>query len=153
MSAASALFAFLHHAAAFTLVAALVGERVLTKDQVTPVDARRILDLDRVFGIAAGVVFVVGMVRVAFFEKGATYYWHSAPFIAKLSLFAIVGLLSIYPTRTFLSWRTALKKGEAPAVSDDRMRTIRLILRLEFAGVILIILCAALMARGIGTFG
>ena len=47
----------------------------------------------------------------------------------------------------------ALKKGEAPAVSDDRMRTIRLILRLEFAGVILIILCAALMARGIGTFG
>ncbi|TMH60973.1 MAG: DUF2214 family protein [Betaproteobacteria bacterium] len=93
------------------------------------------------------------MVRVAFFEKGATYYWHSAPLIAKLSLFAIVGLLSIYPTRTFLSWRTALKKGEAPAVSDDRMRTIRLILRLEFAGVILIILCAALMARGIGTFG
>ena len=67
----------------------VTGSMQVTKDQITLVDARRILDLDRVFGIAAGVVFVVGMVRVAFFEKGATYYWHSAPFIAKLSLFAI----------------------------------------------------------------
>jgi putative membrane protein len=150
---ASSLFAFLHHAAAFTLVAALVGERILTKGEVTLTDARRILELDRVFGIAAGVVFVVGMLRVAFFEKGVAYYWHSIPFIAKISLFVLVGLLSIYPTVEFLSWRAALKKGEVPAVSEDKMHTIRVILRLEMAGVMLIILCAALMARGIGYFG
>lgn len=80
---ASALFAFLHHGAAFALVAALVGERILPREELTLRDARRILDFDRVYGIAAGVILVVGALRVAFFEKGPQYYFHSAPFIAK----------------------------------------------------------------------
>jgi putative membrane protein len=137
----------------FTLVAALVSERILTRDTLTLRDAQRILNSDRVFGIAAGVVLVIGILRVAFFEKGPQYYEHSAPFIAKIVLFAIVGLLSIYPTLQFLSWRKALAQGEVPDVSEDKMNRIRLILRLELAGVALIILCAALMARGIGSFG
>src|SRR5215470_17040664 len=94
-TAMSALFAFLHHIAAFAVVATLVVERVLTRGELTPANARRILDADRLFGIAAGVLLVVGLLRVAFFEKGPAYYWHSGPFIAKISLFAIVGLLSI----------------------------------------------------------
>jgi putative membrane protein len=149
----SALFAFLHHAAAFTLVAALVSERILTQDALTLRDAKRILTSDRVFGIAAGMVLVIGILRVAFFEKGELYYLHSAPFIAKIALFAILGLLSIYPTLQFLSWRKALAQGAVPAVSEDTMNRIRLILRLELGGVVLIVLCAALMARGIGFFG
>jgi putative membrane protein len=149
----SAFFAFLHHAAAFTLVAALVIERVLTKNELTLTDARRILEADRVFGIAAGVVLVVGLLRVGFFEKGAAYYWHSAPFIAKLSLFAIVGLLSIYPTVEFLRWRKPLRDGVLPVVPEAKMQKIRAIIRLELAGVALIIACAAMMARGIGYFG
>src|SRR5262249_21845042 len=149
----SALFAFLHQAAAFTLVAALVIERVLTKDELTLNDARRILEADRVFGIAAGAVLVVGMLRVGFFEKGPAYYWHSAPFIAKLSLFAIVGLMSIYPTVQFLRWRKPLREGVLPVVPETKMQKIRAIIRLELAGVALIIACAAMMARGIGYFG
>jgi putative membrane protein len=149
----SALFAFLHHAAAFALVAALVVERVLTRGELTPANARRILDADRVYGIAAGVVLVVGLLRVKFFEKGAAYYWHSAPFIAKLSLFAIVGLLSIYPTVEFLKWRKPLLEGVLPVVPEAKMQTIRRLLGLELAGVALIIACAAMMARGIGFFG
>jgi putative membrane protein len=35
------------------------------------------------------------------------------PIIAKLSLFAIIALLSIYPTRQFLSWRADVKQGRA----------------------------------------
>jgi putative membrane protein len=41
----------------------------------------------------------VGLLRVFFLEKGAAYYFRSVPFIVKLSPFAAVGLLSIYPTR------------------------------------------------------
>ena len=149
----SALFAFLHHGAAFALVSALVSERILSREELTLRDARRILNADRVYGIAAGVVLVVGALRVAFFEKGPQYYLHSAPFIAKVSLFAIVGLLSIYPTLEYLSWRPALKRGEVPAVTEERMHRIRLIILVELAGIALIILCAALMARGIGVFG
>jgi putative membrane protein len=61
--------------------------------------------------------------------------------------------LSIYPTREFFSWRTSVKQGQAPAVTDRKMRTIRLIILWELAGVVLIILCAALMAKGVGYLG
>jgi putative membrane protein len=149
----SALFAFLHHAAAFALVSALVSERILTREDLTLRDAQRILNADRLYGIAAGLVLVVGALRVVFFEKGPQYYLHSAPFIAKISLFAIVGLLSIYPTREFLSWRSVLTQGESPMVSEEKMNRIRLVILVELAGIALIILCAALMARGIGFFG
>ena len=85
-------------------------ERVLTKGDLTVDNARRILTADLMFGIAAGVVLVIGMLRVGFFEKGPEYYWHSATFVAKFTLFVIVGLLSIYPTVEFLRWRTPLRE-------------------------------------------
>ena len=144
------LFAFLHHLAAFALVSALVVERVLTRDELTLSGARSVLLADLIFGIAAGVIVVVGALRVLYFEKGADYYLHSVPFIAKMALFVIVALLSVYPTREFLSWRKSLREGVLPIVPEAKMRTVRTILRLELGGVALIILCAVLMARGVG---
>jgi putative membrane protein len=145
-------FAFLHHIAAFALLAALVVEFVLVRDALTLGNARKILKADLVFGIAAGVLLVVGLGRVFHFEKGATYYFHTWTFIAKLSLFVIVGLLSIVPTREFLSWRTAVKQGQVPQVSPAKLRSVRSIIHVELAGIVLIILMAALMAKGVGLF-
>jgi len=149
----SALFAFLHHIAAFTLVSALVVEFVFVRGALTPANARTLLRADSVFGASSGAIVIVGLLRVFLFEKGAAYYFHSAPFIAKLSLFAAVGLLSIYPTRQFLSWRKPLQQGVAPAVDPGKIGTIRNVIRLELIGLAALILCAALMARGIGYFG
>jgi putative membrane protein len=149
----SSLFAFLHHGAAFMVFASLVVQRVLTRDELTLVTARRVLDADRIFGIAAGVLLVVGMLRVGFFEKGPAFYWHNAAFIAKLSLFVIVGLLSIYPTIEFLKWRKPLREGVLPVVAAEKLETIRRLIGMELGAVMLIIACAALMARGIGFFG
>lgn len=141
----TSLFAFLHHAAAFTLVAALVVEFVLTRRELDATTARRLARADMVFGISSGVLLVVGLLRVFYFEKGAAYYFHSGTFIAKLALFALVGLLSIYPTRKFISWRKGIDPSSVPA--------IRRIIHLELVGVVLILLLAALMADGIGFFG
>jgi len=149
----TSLFAFLHHVAAFALVASLVIEFVLIRDELTFAVARKLQLADRVYGAAAGAVLVIGFLRVIYFEKGATYYFHSAPFIAKLSLFAIVGLVSIYPTVEFLSWRKAMKQGQIPIVSARKKRSIRTIIHLELAGVVFIILCATLMAKGVGYVG
>ena len=87
------------------------------------------------------------------FEKGAAYYFHSAPFIGKLSLFILVGLLSIYPTIVFLSWRAALRQGLPPTPPPEKVRMVRRIIHWELIGVVLILLCAALMARGVGYIG
>ncbi len=148
-----ALFAFVHHAAAFALVSALVLELVLVREELTVRTARLLQKADMAFGMAAGVLLVAGLARVFYFEKGAAYYFHNAPFIAKLSLFIVVGLLSIYPTVVFLSWRSATKEGKAPPATPAELRTIRKIVHFELVGVVLIMLCAALMARGIGQFG
>lgn len=149
----SPLFAFLHHVAAFALVAALALEFVLIKAELDARTARRLQLADMVFGASSGVVLVVGLLRVYYFEKGAAYYMHSAPFIAKLSLFVVVGLLSIIPTIEFLSWSKALKQGRAPVLGDDKLRKLRAVMHWELTGVVLIILCAVLMARGVGNFG
>ena len=146
-------FAFLHHLAAFALVAALAVEFVVIRGELTLGTARQLQRIDMVFGLSSGVVLVVGLLRVFYFEKGASYYFHSAPFIAKLSLFAIVGLLSIYPTLEFASWSKSLKQGQMPALTDRKIASIRSVIHWELAGVVLIILCAALMAKGLGYFG
>jgi putative membrane protein len=144
------LFAFLHHVAAFVLFAALVVEFVLIRDALTLGSARKILMADLVFGISAGVLLIVGLGRVFHFEKGATYYFHTWTFMAKLSLFIIIGLISIIPTREFLSWRKAVREGQVPQVAPEKMRSLRAIIHMELAGIVLIILMAALMAKGVG---
>lgn len=146
----AALFAFLHHVSAFTLFAALAVEFVLVRSTLTVESARKILRADMIFGISAGVLLLAGLARVFHFEKGATYYFHTWTFIAKLALFVIVGLISIIPTMEFLRWRPSVKAGEVPTVSADKMKTIRSIIHYEMAGVVLILLFAALMAKGIG---
>jgi len=149
----AAIFAFLHHLAAFTLVAALTVELVLVRGMLTVESARKIVRFDAVYGVSAGMLLVVGLLRVFLFEKGAAYYFHSAPFLGKLALFAAIGLLSIYPTREFLSWRAALKQGRVPVVDPGKLQKLRVVIHWELSGVALILLLAALMARGIGHFG
>lgn len=148
-----AFFAFLHHIAAFTLVAALVLEFVLIKDEFNIKTARKLQVADIIFGVSASVVLIVGFLRVFYFEKGASYYFHSLPFIVKLTLFTLIGLLSIYPTVEFLSWRKSLKAGRLPVVSDGKRRLIRSLIHWELIAVVLLILAASLMARGVGNFG
>jgi len=149
----AAIFAFFHHLAAFALVAALSVELVLVRGTLTVESARKIVRFDAVYGMSAGMLLVVGLLRVFVFEKGAAYYFHSAPFLGKLTLFAAIGLLSIYPTREFLSWRKSLKQGQVPLVDTGKLRTLRSVIHWELAAVALLLLFAALMARGIGHFG
>lgn len=149
----SSLFAFLHHLAAFALVATLVLEFVLVRSELDARTARQLRVTDMLFGISSGLVLVVGLLRVFYFEKGAAYYFHSAPFIAKLILFLAVGLLSIYPTVVFAAWGRLLTQGQLPVLGDAQRRKLRAVMHAELVGVVLILLCAALMARGVGYFG
>jgi putative membrane protein len=144
----STLFAFLHHLCAFTLVAALAIEFALIRLELTLGSARRLQVTDLVLGIAAGLLLVIGLLRVFFFEKGAAYYWHSHAFLAKFGLFVVVGLLSIIPTMEFLSWRSAIRAGQAPVMNAATRKRVTMVIHIELAAVVVIVLCAAIMARG-----
>lgn len=148
----NAFFAFLHHVGAFGLVAALAIEFLLIRGEITRRSAKQLLIADAIVGASASLVLLAGLVRVFWFEKGASYYFHSIPFLVKLSLFVIVALVSIYPTATFLSWRKALRLGQVPVVDARKQQLVRKVLHWELAGAVIIILCAALMARGYGVW-
>ena len=145
--------AFLHHAAAFVIVGVLTAELVLLGGELTLTSARSVLRMDAAYGVAAAVLLVVGFCRVLYTEKGAAYYFHSIPFLVKISLFLIVGLLSIYPTLKYLGWRGALRVGQVPALAPPLRRRLRLIVHIELTLLFVIMLCAALMSRLIGFIG
>jgi putative membrane protein len=144
----STLFAFLHHLCAFTLVAAVAIEFTLIRQELTLASARRLQATDTVLGAAAAALFVIGLLRVFLFEKGADYYFHSYAFLTKFVLFIVVGLLSIIPTLEFLSWREEIKAGEVPAMDAKQRRRVTMIIHSELAAIVVILLCAAIMARG-----
>jgi putative membrane protein len=144
----STLFAFLHHVCAFTLVSAVAIEFTLVRQELTLAAARRLQVTDMVLGIAAGALLIIGLLRVFYFEKGADYYFHSHAFTAKFSVFIAIGLLSIIPTVEFLSWRGALKAGQVPAISARKLRLITAVIHGELLSIVIILLCAAIMARG-----
>jgi putative membrane protein len=144
----STLFAFLHHVCAFILVSAVAIEFALIRGELTLASARRLQITDMVLGISAGTLFIIGLSRVFFFERGSEYYFHSHAFITKFSVFIAIGLLSIIPTLEFLSWNKSLRVGEVPAVSAKKLRLVTAVIHGELLSIAIILLCAAIMARG-----
>jgi putative membrane protein len=141
--------AFIHHAAAFLVVAALMVELVLLKQELTVQSARSVLRMDLVYGVAATLLLIVGFFRVIHTEKGMAYYFASGSFLTKLALFIIVGLLSIYPTLTFLRWRKALHEQRVPEFPSAVRRKVRTLIHIELTLLFFIMLMAVMMARGV----
>jgi len=146
----SGIMAFLHHLAAFTLTAAIIYELVTFRRDLSLADARKIQRMDILYGVSAGVVVIVGLLRVFYFEKGAAFYAQNWFFWTKMAGFALAALLSVYPTIRFVSWSKFFAKNQVPEISDQEFSRIKLILRLEMFAIGLILFSAAMMARGIG---
>jgi putative membrane protein len=144
------LLAALHHLAAFTLVAMLAVEVATFKPPFSALQARRLQRVDLIFGVSATLLLIVGLMRVTWFEKGPAYYWHDLYFLIKFGAFIAAALISIYPTLVFLSWTRALKAGAAPQITTAHTKRVRMCLMLELTAIVVILPCAALMARGIG---
>src|SRR5262250_1205342 len=60
---AAATVAFIHHLAAFTLVAALAVEAVLVSGAMTVRSTRVVQRADMILGAAAGVLLIAGLAR------------------------------------------------------------------------------------------
>ena len=150
MAIVNSIMATLHHLCAFVLTACLIFEFVAYRKGLGVEEARRIQRADLVYGISAGLLIVVGLLRVFFFEKGSNFYFNNYIFWTKMALFTIVGLLSIYPTVRFIRWNSVLSENRSPEIPEAEFRNVRLMLWLELAGLVLILFAAPLMARGIG---
>ena len=110
---------------------------------------RRVFAADTLWGVAAVLWIVTGVLRAfAGLEKGTAYYLHSPVFWIKMGLFAVILVLEIWPMVILIRWRiglargTSLDLGSAPALA--RISEIEALL------VVAMVFAATAMARGFG---
>lgn len=146
----SALVAYLHYASFAAIVAALAIEHLTLQPDLDLRRAWRLVVADSIYGLAGVAVLVTGVLRVMYYGKGSEFYLHSGLFWVKIALFAIAGVLSLYPTITFLGWIQPLREGKPPELAEPAAARLTQFVRVELAIFFAIPLFAAAMARGLG---
>ena len=111
---------------------------------------RRVFLADTWWGVAAVLWIVTGLIR-AFggFEKGTAYYLHNDAFLVKMALLLVILVIEIRPMVTLIRWRARVSRGEVPT-SLTAARAMARISYLEAGLVVLMVLAATAMARGLG---
>ena len=142
------LLAILHHLLVFTLAGILAAEWVLIRPGLSGPSLQLLGRVDGAYGGVAMAVIAVGVCRVIFGLKGWEYYVSNHAFWGKMVAFVVVGLLSIRPTMRIIAWRKSA--GASGAVPDGEILAVRSWLKGEIAFLALILVFAAMMARGIG---
>ena len=145
-----AVLAWIHFVLAFVLVGALVAEANILRLPVDKRVANLLVRIDRSYGVAAGLLIAAGVSRVIWGAKGWAYYQSEPFFWAKMATFAIVGLLSISPTLTFLRWRRAAEANATIVAPEVEVNRTRRYVMGEVHLIVLLLLFAVLMSRGIG---
>src|SRR5690606_32229078 len=96
------------------------------------------------YGLGAMITLSFGLLLWLVVGKPAAFYSSNPIFIAKVGLFVVVGLMSIYPTVFFM------KNRNNTAAIITLPKTLLITKRLELLFLTVLPLLAVLMARGIG---
>ncbi len=145
-----AILAYLHILAILTMVVFISSEAALCRAEwMNAAVVERLGRVDMVYGIAAIAVLATGVARTWWGMKGTAWYWTNPLLHLKLTLFIIVGLLSIRPTMTYARWRKALRSsGALPAEAEVRKTRKQVMVQAHI--IALIPLAAVFLARGFG---
>lgn len=148
-----AILAYLHLLAILTMVVFISSEAALCRVQwLNAAVVERLARVDMVYGIAAIAVLATGVARTWWGIKGTAWYWTNPLLHVKLTLFIIVGIVSIFPTRTYFRWRKTLRStGALPDEAD--IRKTRKLVMIQAHLIALIPLVAVFLARGFGAKG
>lgn len=145
-----AILAYLHLLAILTMVVFISSEAALCRVQwLNAAVVERLAKVDRVYGIAAIMVLATGVARTVWGVKGTSWYWTNPLLHVKLTLFIIVGVISIFPTMTYFRWRKALRATGALPTEADIQKTRKLVM-VQAHLIALIPLVAVFLARGFG---
>ncbi|MEZ4755056.1 MAG: DUF2214 family protein [Bdellovibrionota bacterium] len=145
--------AVIHHLAAFTIFSAVIFQYLLLGADLTAKDIKQLKIVNLFLNISLVVVLIAGFHRVFMFEKGGAYYMKNGAFHAKFTLFLIFALVTIYPTLKLSNWSRAISDGQSPDLSEALIKKFKMCLRIEKLLLLLIIITAVLMAKGVGSFG
>ncbi|MDZ7606585.1 MAG: DUF2214 family protein [Cyclobacteriaceae bacterium] len=142
------LFRYLHFISVFAIVGAIVAEQFLISKTMLRSEIKRISIVDAIYGFGAVAVLIAGIVLWFWVGKPAAFYTKNWIFHTKLTLFILLGILSIFPTIFFMKNR----RGGEPGKVIEVPRYIIILIRLELVLIIVMPLLATLMSIGVGAF-
>lgn len=146
---AEIFFRYVHFISIFAIVGSLTSEHLLLKKSLTRREIGRIAKIDAVYGMAALTLIGAGLTLwLSDIGKPSVFYTKNWIFHTKITLFLLIGILSIHPTIFF----TRQRKGPADEVIAIP-KSVFMMLRLELTLLVIIPLLAGLMARGVGFYG
>ena len=144
------LLAFAHLLAlGIGLGAVWVRARALAAHPADRSTLARAFAADSAWGLAALLWISTGLWRLlAGTEKPTAYYMSSHTFWTKMALLALILALEIRPMMTLVRWRMLVGRGGMPDVGSapalSRLSYVQAVL------VVLMVLAATAMARGVG---
>jgi putative membrane protein len=112
-------------------------------------ELRRVFRADALWGAAAALWVGTGVWRLlADLEKPTTYYMQNHVFLTKMGLLLVILVLEVWPMVTLMRWRRSFAGGE-PVDTRAGPRLARISFVQAWV-VVLMVLAATAMARGIG---
>lgn len=139
------LVRYLHFVSLILLLAAVLGQHLLLRKQMTRGEIARVQRLDILYAVTVIIVLLTGFAQWLWIGKPAEFYSSNPVFHMKITLFLLVGIISIYPS-VFLGKQKKGDPEESIAVPGGLIWCVRIELLLLFAMPLL----ATLIARGIG---
>ena len=147
----SFLLASAHHLAVFSLVGLFAAEFALLRPGLDGARIRQLAKVDAAYGGIAGLVIIIGVLRVIFGDKGWEYYVGNHAFWGKMAAFIVVGLLTVPPTLAIRRWHKAVGLARDYVVPPAELTSNRRLIHIQAAVFVLIPVFAAAMARGYGS--
>ena len=145
----SAIAAYSHYLALMGIVGSLTTERLLLKEDMDEASFDLLATADIVYGLSGLLILVSGYFRATQYAKGWEFYAHEPLFWVKMSLLAVVGSASYFPTIKIVQRAVAKQKGDVPPLSPALVKRMTSIVNAELLGVLSIPFVATLMARGV----
>lgn len=139
---------YAHFIAVFAIVGAIFSEQFLVSKSMTRLEIKRIVKIDAFYIFGVILVLVAGFILWFWVGKPVSFYSRNWIFHTKLTLFIVLGLISIYPIIFFLKNR----KGDDIDTKIKIPITVIVMLRIELCLIIIIPILATLISLGIGTF-
>lgn len=146
----SVFWASTHYLSILVLFGCVYGMLLFWRTQVNEYNVRTLLWLHVAYWVSLVLVLVSGLARAGWTEKGMAFYMANPWFHAKVTVFVLIILLSLYPVKVMRAWRRSAVGTEVPPVTPELQKTLRRTLVAEIHLISLMPIFAVLMARGVG---
>lgn len=139
------LIRYLHFVSIFVVFAAVLGQHLILRGTITRARVAVAQRFDIAYAISVVLVLATGLAQWLWIGKPAAFYSSNPVFHTKLTLFLIIGLVSIYPS-VFLGKNRKGDPDEEMVIPSALVWSVRV----ELLLLLMMPLLATLMAKGIG---